>query len=86
MAITLRPEDEQLIAEALHSGAYQSPDEVIKRALELLKQRDTWLADNRAKIEEGYSAAQRGELLDGDQLRANMEEKKGAWLAKQRQA
>ena len=36
MPITLRPEHEQLIAEALRSGAYQSPDEVIKRALELL--------------------------------------------------
>jgi putative addiction module CopG family antidote len=51
--ITLRPEHERLIAEALRSGTYQSPDEVIKRALELLRDRDAWLAENRAKIEEG---------------------------------
>ncbi len=86
MPITLRPEHEQLIAEALRSGAYQSPDEVIKRALELLHERDTWVAENRAKIEEGYAAAQRGELIDSDQVRAQMEEKKRAWLAEQRKA
>ncbi len=86
MPIILRPEHEQLIAEALRSGAYQSPDEVIKRALELLHDRDTWLAENRAKIEEGYAAAQRGELIDSDQVRAQMEEKKRAWLAEQRKA
>ncbi len=86
MPITLRPEHEQLIAEALRSGAYQSPDEVIKRALELLRDRDAWLAQNRAKIEEGYAAAQRGELIDSDQVRAQMEEKKRAWLAEQHKA
>ena len=86
MPITLRPEHEQLIAEALRSGAYQSPDEVIKRALELLHERDTWLAENRAKIEEGYAAAQRGELIYSDQVRAQMEERKRAWLAEQRKA
>ncbi len=62
------------------------PDEVIKRALELLHERDTWLAENRAKIEEGLAAAQRGEMIDSDQVRAHMEEKKLAWLAEQRKA
>jgi antitoxin ParD1/3/4 len=86
MPITLRPEDEQLIAEALRSGAYRSPEEVVKRALELLHERDAWLAGNPTKIEEGYAAAQRGELIDADQVRAQMEEKKRAWLAKQQRA
>lgn len=86
MPITLRPEHERLIAEALRSGAYQSSEEVIKRALELLHDRDTWLAENRAKIEEGYAAAQRGELIDGEQVRSQMEGKKRAWIEKQRKA
>ncbi len=86
MPITLRPEHERLISEALRSGAYRSPEEVIKRALELLRDRDAWLAENRAKMEEGYAAAQRGELIDGDQVRAQMDEKKRAWLAEQRKA
>lgn len=75
MPITLQPEHERLIAEALRSGAYQSSEEVIQRALELLHGRDAWLAENRAKIDEGYAAAQRGELLDPAQVRAEMEEK-----------
>jgi putative addiction module CopG family antidote len=83
MTITLRPEHEHLIAEALRSGAYQSSEEVLKQALELLHERDAWLAENRAKIEAGFAAAQRGELIDSDRVRAQMEEKKRAWLAEQ---
>jgi antitoxin ParD1/3/4 len=86
MPVTLQPEHERLINEALKSGAYQSSEEVIMRALELLRHRDGWLAVNRAKIDEGYAAAQRGELLDPDQVRAQMEERKRAWRSGQRQA
>lgn len=86
MPITLRPEHERLISEALRSGAYQSPEEVIKRALELLRDRDAWLAENRAKIEDGYAAAQRGDLIEGDQVHAQMDERKRAWLAEQQKA
>ncbi len=86
MRITLRPEHERLIAEALRCGTYQSPDEVIKRALELLRERDAWLAENRAKIEEGYATARRGELSDSGQVRAQMEVRKRAWLDEQSKA
>jgi len=86
MPITLRPEHERLISEALRSGAYQSPEEVIKQALELLRDRDAWLAENRARIEEGYAAAQRGELINDDQVRAQMDKRKQDWLAEQRKA
>ena len=86
MPITLRPEHERLVSEALRSGAYQSPEEVIKQALELLRDRDAWLAENRAKIEEGYAAAQRGELINDGQVRAQMDKRKHAWLAEQRKA
>jgi putative addiction module CopG family antidote len=84
--MTLHPEHERLIAEALQSGAYQDSGEVIQRALELLRDRDAWLAENRAKIDEGYAAAQRGELIDADQVRVQMEERKRAWRAGQRKA
>ncbi|MGH9351517.1 MAG: ribbon-helix-helix domain-containing protein [Terriglobia bacterium] len=84
MTITLKPEHEQLIAEVLRSGAYHSPDEVIERALELLHEHESWLAENRAKIEEGYAAAQRGELIDGDQVRARLEEHKRDWVSQHR--
>ena len=86
MPITLQPEYERLIAEALRSGVYQDSGEVIQRALELLRDRDAWLAENRARIDEGYAAAQRGELIDADQVRGQMEEKKRAWRAEQHKA
>jgi hypothetical protein len=37
----------------------------------------------RAKIEEGYVAAQRGELVDSSEVRSRLELKKRAWLAEQ---
>ena len=86
MPITLQPEHERLIAEALRSGPYQNPNEVIQRALELLRDRDAWLAESRARIDEGYAAAERGELIDADQVRVRMEEKQRAWRAQQHKA
>jgi len=81
MPITLQPEHERLVAEALRSGAYQNFDEVIQRALQLLHDRDAWLLENRSKIDEGYAAARRGDLIDSDQVRIRMEERKRGWLA-----
>ena len=86
MPMTLQPEHERLFAEAVRSGAYQNSGEVIQRALELLRDRDAWLAENLAKIDEGHAAAQRGELIDADQVRVQMAEKKRAWWAEQRKA
>jgi len=58
MTITLRPEHEKLIAQAIESGAYQNPDEVIGRALDMLRDEDEWLHDQRdeiaAKIERAF--------------------------------
>ena len=81
LTITLRPKYERLVAEALRSGAYQTADEVVEQALEMLGERETWLAEGRSKIEEGYASAQRAEMIDGDQVRVNLQEKKRAWLA-----
>jgi len=46
---------------------------------------ELWLTENKveiaAKIQVGYAAAQRGELIDSDQARALLDEKKRTWLA-----
>ena len=51
----------------------------------MLHEQEEWLSANRAeisaKIDEGYAAAQRGELIDGDQVREQMAQKKRAWLS-----
>ena len=56
--------------------------------MHMLHEQEEWLSANKAeifaKIEEGYAAAQRGELTDGDRVRTEMEEKKRAWQANRR--
>jgi hypothetical protein len=50
----------------------------------MLHEQETWLANHRSeiatKIEAGYAAAQRGELIDPDQFRSSLEDRKRAWL------
>lgn len=62
MTITLRPEQEKLIDQAMQSGAYQNPDEVIERA---------------------FGQFERGEFLSAEGSKADVEERKAAWLHKQ---
>jgi antitoxin ParD1/3/4 len=89
MNIHLRPELEAMIRQDLQRGPYQSVDEFVEHAVSLLHEQETWLAEHgteiRAKIDEGYAAAQRGELIDSDQVRSTLEEKKRAWFAEKRQ-
>jgi len=72
MAIHLTPEFEQLIENKVRSGSYKSASEVITEALRLLEQRDRVFAVNkddlRSHIEQGWQSAQRGELVDGDDV------------------
>jgi antitoxin ParD1/3/4 len=88
MKIHLRPELEELIKQDVQRGPYQSVDEFVERAVSLLLEQETWLADHgtelREKIEQGYAATQRGELIDSDRVRSIIQERKRAWLADQR--
>jgi Arc/MetJ-type ribon-helix-helix transcriptional regulator len=71
-------------------GPYQSDDEFVERAISLLHDQEAWLAEHgseiRAKVEQGYAAAQRGELIDSDQVRPTLDERKRSWQAENRQA
>jgi antitoxin ParD1/3/4 len=90
MKIHLRPELEELIKQDVQRGPYQTVDEFVEHAISLLHEQEAWLAEHgseiRAKIEQGYAAAQRGELIDSDQVRSRLDERKRAWLAEKRQA
>jgi antitoxin ParD1/3/4 len=76
MEIHLRPEILRLAQESVERGAYASVDEYVEHAVTVLHEQEAWLFENRAeiraKIEEGIAAAERGELLDPDQVRAAM--------------
>jgi len=84
MTITLLPEHEELVAQAMRTGAYTSPDEVIGRALEMLHSQNQWVQDNKqeigAKIERAFEQFDRGEFLTSEESRIDMEKRKAEWL------
>ena len=77
MAIQLNAEQENRIAEALRTGAYQSPADVIDQALDVLHEQDAWLMANRQAIEEkigtGIDELERGEGIPENELDAYLE-------------
>jgi len=83
MTIRLKPEIEALIERDVQRGPYRSADEFVEEAVRQLHDQEEWMAGHRAEIEasieEGYAAAQRGELLSQDQLHAQLKQKKRAW-------
>jgi antitoxin ParD1/3/4 len=79
-----RPEIEALIQQRLHSGAFESVEDVLFDALEIQGEREAWLQENKeainAKIERGLAQLDRGEGISGDELRGRLEADKAAWL------
>lgn len=75
--IALPPEQEHFIDEALASGRFLTPTEMIAEGLELLRQREAArqaaIAAFRREIAEGAAEADRGELIDGDVVFAELE-------------
>ena len=84
MTITLRPDQEKLIAEAIESGAYQDTNDVIDRALVMLREQGDWLSEHRQeisdKIDRGFAQFERGEFYTAEQAQANMAKRKTEWL------
>lgn len=76
MEIRLRPELEALIQQDVERGAYQTVDEYIEHAVSMLHEQEAWLVAHRTEIEskiaEGYAAAQRGELLEPEEVRSRL--------------
>ncbi len=89
MEIRLRPELEELIKQDVQRGSYETVDEFVERAVSMLHEQEAWLAQNRseiaAKIDEGYAAAQRGELIRADAIHSRLTEMKRADSDKPRQ-
>ena len=89
MTIHVSSEIEALIQRDVERGLYESADEFVERAVQMLHEQEEWLVQNRseiaAMIEEGYASTQRGEIIEADRVRADMENKKRAWLDAQRE-
>jgi antitoxin ParD1/3/4 len=85
MTIILQPEQEQLVAQAMETGAYRDPEEVIRRALEMLHSENESLRQQREeigkKIDRAFEQFERGNCFTAEQSIADMEKRKRAWLS-----
>ena len=66
MTLSITSEIEKRITTQLHSGRYQSADEVILAALELLDQREQRLVELRRQIDIGAEQIAQGKVTDGE--------------------
>jgi antitoxin ParD1/3/4 len=84
--ISITPELDAFIQSRVATGRYQTTSEVVRDALRLLERQETEreeaLRQVKAKLRRGAAQADRGELLDGDEvfeeLRAMIDERRGA--------
>jgi antitoxin ParD1/3/4 len=84
--VSLTPELDAFLQSRVKSGRYQTTSEVVREALRLLerqeRERDEAFQQLKAKLEIGAAEAERGELLDGDEvfdeLRKMLEERRRA--------
>lgn len=70
--ISLTPELGAFLQSRVNSGRYQTTSEVVREALRLLqnqeKEREEGLKQLKAKLQRGATQAERGELLDADEV------------------
>ena len=84
--ISITPELDVFLQSRVQSGRFQTTSEVVREALRLLerheRERDEAFRQVKAKLQRGADAAERGELLDGDEvfdeLREMIEERRRA--------
>lgn len=78
MNISITPELDSFLQSRVKSGRYQTTSEVVREALRLLerheREREETLTQLKAKLERGAGQAERGELIDGDEVFAELRE------------
>ena len=83
MELSVPPDIESLIKKRLATGGYASAEDVLRRALEAQDADESWSDEERralsSHIEEGYSQAERGELIDGPQAQREIQALKDTW-------
>lgn len=75
MSITLPRHLEQQVQDKVRSGAYHSSEEVLEESLRLLARRDAQQEQLRRDIQVGVDQAERGELVAGEAVFANLRAK-----------
>jgi antitoxin ParD1/3/4 len=86
--LPLMPTREELIAQKMQSGRYQSASEVVREGLPLPEDRDrlrvAGLQEVRRKIQVGLDQLERGERISGDEALKELVRKSAAARRKQR--
>jgi len=90
MTIELRPEHQHMIDLAIQSGAFRDPEEMLDQAFEIIREQlhhEDWLVEQReavaAQIATGFSQAERGELMDGEEAVKMMRQRRAERLKTQ---
>lgn len=88
MNVSLTPELEELVAQKVQSGRYQSASEVVREGLRLLEDQDRLrtarLQEVSRKIQVGLDQLDRGEGISGDKVLQELKQKSVAARRKQR--
>ena len=70
--ISITPQLDTFLQSRVQSGRYQTTSEVVREALRLLERqeqdRDDAFRQLQTKLEKGAGQAERGELIDGDEV------------------
>src|ERR1019366_5828757 len=76
--ISITPELDSFLQRRVKSGRYQTTSEVVREALRLLErheqEREETLNQLKAKLDRGAGPAERGDLIDGDEVFDEMRE------------
>jgi Arc/MetJ-type ribon-helix-helix transcriptional regulator len=90
MTVQLSPELEALVMKDVERGPYRSIDDFVEQAVTMLHERGEYLAANRDRIrlaiEEGWAESERGELIEGEQVKRDLAAMKAEWLAERKGA
>lgn len=87
--VSITPELDSFLQSRVKSGRYQTTSEVVREALRLLErqeqEREETLKQLKAKLDRGAGQAERGEVIDGDEvfdeLREMIQERRRSRLA-----
>jgi Arc/MetJ-type ribon-helix-helix transcriptional regulator len=84
MTIQISPELERLIQKDIQGGGYQSVEQFVERAIQLLHDEEHLLQENKdaihAAIGDGLAEIDRCGGITGEQSRAQLQERKAAWI------
>lgn len=75
MNIKLKPEQEKFIQDKIASGEYNNADDVITETFKLLEIREKKIKELQAKIAVGTEQRANGQLTQGEQVFARLQEK-----------